>query len=246
MDLHHPPCLSSSANAFYYAIGALALNLLMAVKGAAAGGRPAGLDGALADPLLADGAGENQQPRAPAQGVDIRAQGGTALMAALSAGTLSQTQTGPPAQGSAPGTCQRLKGRRARRKRCLRVRSGRNGPGFARAQCTTEKRRRKVRGTELPTRRFASVVTFAANLRGVPPPECGIGDAPITPQGRSSGLGGGFCPGTLRLRKSPGAIYWPRCVKSIQRHEGIPGSPAHTGFPTTSTPGWRNWQTRQT
>ncbi len=32
MDLHHPPCLSSSANAFYYAIGALAFNLLMAVK----------------------------------------------------------------------------------------------------------------------------------------------------------------------------------------------------------------------
>jgi hypothetical protein len=32
MDLHHPPCLSSSANAFYYAVGALAFNLLMAVK----------------------------------------------------------------------------------------------------------------------------------------------------------------------------------------------------------------------
>jgi hypothetical protein len=32
MDLHHPPCLSNQANAFYYAIGALAFNLLMAVK----------------------------------------------------------------------------------------------------------------------------------------------------------------------------------------------------------------------
>ncbi len=32
MDLHHPPCLSSTANAFFYAIGALAFNLLMAVK----------------------------------------------------------------------------------------------------------------------------------------------------------------------------------------------------------------------
>jgi hypothetical protein len=32
MDLHHPPCLSSAANAFYYAIGALSFNLLMAVK----------------------------------------------------------------------------------------------------------------------------------------------------------------------------------------------------------------------
>jgi len=32
MDLHHPPCLSSDANAFYYALGALSFNLLMAVK----------------------------------------------------------------------------------------------------------------------------------------------------------------------------------------------------------------------
>ncbi len=32
MDLHHPPCLSSSANEFYYAIGVLAFDLLMAVK----------------------------------------------------------------------------------------------------------------------------------------------------------------------------------------------------------------------
>lgn len=32
MDLHHPPCLSNEANAFYYALGALAFNLLMAVK----------------------------------------------------------------------------------------------------------------------------------------------------------------------------------------------------------------------
>lgn len=32
MDLHHPPCLDSDANAFFYAIGALAFNLLMAVK----------------------------------------------------------------------------------------------------------------------------------------------------------------------------------------------------------------------
>ena len=32
MDLHHPPCLSSMANAVYYAIGALSFNLLMAVK----------------------------------------------------------------------------------------------------------------------------------------------------------------------------------------------------------------------
>ena len=31
-DLHHPPCLSSEANAFYYGLGALAFNLLMAVK----------------------------------------------------------------------------------------------------------------------------------------------------------------------------------------------------------------------
>ena len=32
MDLHHPPCLSNEANAFYYGLGALAFNLLMAVK----------------------------------------------------------------------------------------------------------------------------------------------------------------------------------------------------------------------
>ena len=32
MDLHHPPCLSSDANAFYYAVGVLSFNLLMAVK----------------------------------------------------------------------------------------------------------------------------------------------------------------------------------------------------------------------
>jgi len=32
MDLHHPPCLASHANAVYYAIGALSFNLLMAVK----------------------------------------------------------------------------------------------------------------------------------------------------------------------------------------------------------------------
>jgi hypothetical protein len=32
MDPHHPPCLSSAANAFYYALGALSFNLLMAVK----------------------------------------------------------------------------------------------------------------------------------------------------------------------------------------------------------------------
>jgi len=32
MDLHHPPCLSSEANAFYYAIGVLSFNLLMAIK----------------------------------------------------------------------------------------------------------------------------------------------------------------------------------------------------------------------
>ena len=32
MDLHHPPCLSSDANAFYYGVGALSFNLLMAVK----------------------------------------------------------------------------------------------------------------------------------------------------------------------------------------------------------------------
>ena len=32
MDLHHPPCISNEANAFYYGLGALAFNLLMAVK----------------------------------------------------------------------------------------------------------------------------------------------------------------------------------------------------------------------
>lgn len=32
MDLHHPPCLKSLANAFYYAVGALSFNLLMAVR----------------------------------------------------------------------------------------------------------------------------------------------------------------------------------------------------------------------
>ncbi len=32
MDLHYPPCLSNLANEFYYAIGALSFNLLMAVK----------------------------------------------------------------------------------------------------------------------------------------------------------------------------------------------------------------------
>ena len=32
MDLHRPPCLSSSANAFFYAVAALAFNLLMAVR----------------------------------------------------------------------------------------------------------------------------------------------------------------------------------------------------------------------
>lgn len=32
MDLHHPPCLDSDANAFFYALGALSFNLLMAVK----------------------------------------------------------------------------------------------------------------------------------------------------------------------------------------------------------------------
>jgi len=32
MDLHHPPCLNSLANAFYYAVGALAFNLLMGVR----------------------------------------------------------------------------------------------------------------------------------------------------------------------------------------------------------------------
>lgn len=32
LDLHHPPCLANHANAFYYAVAALAFNLLMAVK----------------------------------------------------------------------------------------------------------------------------------------------------------------------------------------------------------------------
>jgi len=32
LDLHHPPCLSERANAFYYAVAVLAFNLLMAVK----------------------------------------------------------------------------------------------------------------------------------------------------------------------------------------------------------------------
>ena len=32
MDLHHPPCLDNGANAFYYAIGALSFNMLMAIK----------------------------------------------------------------------------------------------------------------------------------------------------------------------------------------------------------------------
>jgi len=32
MDLHRPPCLSSSANAFFYAVATLAFNLLMAVR----------------------------------------------------------------------------------------------------------------------------------------------------------------------------------------------------------------------
>ena len=32
MDLHHPPCLNSLANEFYYALGVLAFNLMMAVR----------------------------------------------------------------------------------------------------------------------------------------------------------------------------------------------------------------------
>ena len=32
MDLHHPPCKSLSANNAYYLLGALAYNLLQAVK----------------------------------------------------------------------------------------------------------------------------------------------------------------------------------------------------------------------
>lgn len=32
MDLHHPPCLDNDVNAFFYALGALSFDLLMAVK----------------------------------------------------------------------------------------------------------------------------------------------------------------------------------------------------------------------